>query len=193
MLEDSFQMPLKGVKMCLRIALIVSIAVSVLLNSASATEVKTWEYLGRENVGTVADTHTAATSVDDDSLSILYFPVDDAFYLWFTYNGDQSFSQKHYERAEIFIRTREVSGHGRYESDYVFTGWTVAQPNKDPHMPQFVVTKLNPEDVEALKKFDGNDIGAGYFVGDVWKTYLFPGKDLWQSFEQLVAAANSTN
>lgn len=145
------------------------------------------------NDGTKAESFAATASVTDDTLSILYFPVDDAFYIWFTNNGNQSFSQLHSNRAEIFIRTKDVSGSGRYESDYVLNGWTVAQPDKDPNMPQFVVTKLSPEDIRALKQFGGNDIGAGYFIGDDWVTYLFPGKNMWRSFEELAAAVNRTD
>lgn len=158
--------------------------------AASTGGVRTWEYRGRINDGTKADGYEATASVNDDSMSILYFSADDQFYLWFTYNGNYSFSQKHSHRAEIFIRTKEVSGGGRYDSDYVIAGRTVAQPDRDPAMPQFVVAKLLPEDIRALQQYDGNDIGAGYFVGDDWKTFRFPGKNLWQSFMELAVAVN---
>ncbi len=155
--------------------------------------VQHWTYRGQRNAGTVAEAYEASASVDDDIMSLVYFPVDDAFSLWFTYNGTQSFSQKHAQRAEIFIRTREVSGGGRYESDYVFKGRTVAQPDHDPTQPQFVVTKLVPEDIRALRLHDGNDIGAGFFIGDDWTTYRLSGKDIWKSFVELAVAVNRTD
>lgn len=155
--------------------------------------VQNWSYRGRNNIGTVAESYEASASVDDDIMSLVYIPADDAFFLWFTYNGSQSFSQKHAQRAEIFIRTREVSGGGRSESDYVFKGNTVAQPDRDPNQPQFVVTKLLPEDIRALRTYDGFQIGAGYFIGEDWKTYRLPGEGLWKAFVELAVAANRTD
>lgn len=155
--------------------------------------VQHWTYRGQKNVGTVAESFEAATSVDDDVMSLLYFPHDDAFSLWFTLTGNQVLSNKHALRAEIFIRTRQVSGGGRFESDYVFKGKTVAQPDANPAQPQFVVAKLTADDIRALRQYDGMDIGAGYFIGDDWTTYRLSGKDLWKSFVELAVAANRTD
>ncbi|WP_435231038.1 hypothetical protein ACMAZE_04350 [Pseudopelagicola sp. nBUS_20] len=155
--------------------------------------IRPWTYRGQKNAGTLAESFESSASVDDETMSLVYFPIDDAFFLWFTYNGDQSFSQKHAERAEIFIRTSDVSGGGRNESDYVFKGHTVAQPDSNPRQPQFVVTRLSPEDIRALRLNDGKEIGAGYFIGENWKTFRLPGKDLWKSFVELAVAVNRTD
>ncbi len=155
--------------------------------------VQNWSYKGRKNPGTVAESYEASASVDDDVMSLLYFPNDEAFYLWFTYNGSESFSQEHAKRAEIFIRTRDISGSGRYESDYVFKGYTTAQPDSDPTQPQFVVAKLQPEDIRALRLYDGHQIGAGYFLGENWTTYRLPGEGLWKSFVELAVAVGRTD
>jgi hypothetical protein len=72
--------------------------------------VQHWTYRGQKNVGTVAESYEAAASVDDDIMSLVYFPHDDALSIWFTLNGNKSLSYEHAERAEIFIRTRDVSG-----------------------------------------------------------------------------------
>jgi hypothetical protein len=37
------------------------------------------------------------------------------------------------------------------------------------------------------------DIGAGYFLGEDWKTYRLSGKGLWKSFVELAVAANRTD
>ena len=155
--------------------------------------VQHWTYRGRKSVGTIVESFEASASVDDDIMSLVYLPHDDAFSLWFTLNGNQILSNKHAQRAEIFIRTRQVSGGGRYDSDYVFKGKTVAQPDRNPLGSQFVVAKLTPEDIRALRQYDGMDIGAGYFIGDDWTTYRLSGKDLWKSFVELAVAANRTD
>jgi hypothetical protein len=158
--------------------------------AASSANVKNWKYHGVDFKNTKAAAHSIETSVNDDSLSIKYFQIDKKYFFWFEYNDNYSILNK---RAEFFIRTKNVSGSGRYSSDYVFKGKVIVQPNI-PSNPQLIVAELTYEDIQAIKKYSGNNIGVGYFNQDnMWRTYLFPGKNLWSSYSQLTKHVRNSN
>lgn len=161
-------------------------------NASAQNNVRDWEYIGVEHAGTNAAAYTARTSVGDDSLSFIYFPADDTFVFWFAYNGDVSFSYKNADRAEVFIRTNhKLDMSGRYDSDYVVKGKTLAQPDANPHKTQFVIAKLTNEDIQAMRAHEGYVMGVGYFVsGEQWRTYTFPAKGLWAAMAKVAQAAN---
>jgi len=160
--------------------------------SVVVAEVMPWKYAGVKNQGTLAEAITAETRVNDDILQLMYFPADGAFTLWFSYKGDVSFSQGMASEAEFFLRTNEtLPMNGRYDSDYVFTGMTIAQPDKNPRAPQFVVVDLSVDDVMAIQRYEGNGvIGVGYFIeGDLWRTYSLPSQGIWAAFERVWAVS----
>lgn len=163
-------------------------------SAASAADVQDWHFIGVEHPGTPAEAYVAEASVDDDTLRLLYFTGDDQVVLWFTYNGDVSFSQGHSHRAEFFMRTREgMDLSGRYDSDYVFSGKTIAQPDRNPSASQYVVATLTPADLEALRRYEGNGIiGVGYFIeGDLWRTYSLPSDGVWSAYQRLRSEARA--
>lgn len=175
-----------------RLSTLLVALVLLVHTGARAAEVRDWEYVGLQNPGTVAEGIVARTSVDDDTLELIYFTNDNTFALWFTYRGDVTFSQANAQRAEVFMRTRdEGSLTGRVESDYVFRGKTVAQPDSDPGSEQFVVTLLTEDDVSALYHYEKNGIiGVGYFIeGELWRTYSLTSKGVWAAFERVYEEA----
>ncbi len=155
------------------------------LASSAGAEVRDWEYYGLKNEGTISEQYLAQTSIDDDSLSLVYFMEDQAFYLWFEYRGETAFSEKLVDESEFFMRTRvEPELSGRYDSDYVFSGQTVTQPDINTAMPQIVVIRLSPNDIEALRAYEENNIiGVGYFLSTgYWRTYSFPSNGVWNAY-----------
>lgn len=178
----SYTIKFKRINMKLLSITISSIIITI---TASAVVVKDWEYKGVTNKNTKAASYSAQTSVNDDSLSIKYFVLDKKYLLWFEFKDKQILKPG---RAEFFIRTKAVSGNGRgrYSSDYVFEGKVTVQPNTQGRT-QFIVAKLTYNDIQAIKKHSGNNIGVGYFNQDnLWRTYRFSGENLWPSYSRLV-------
>ena len=165
--------------------LLTSLLSLVFMATQAASDVRNWEYIGIQNPGTLAEAFVAETSIDDDSLRLLYFTEDQTYYLWFEYYGEMPFSDKFVEESEFFMRTRiEPKLSGRYDSDYVFSGRTVTQPDRNPAMPQIVVVALTDSDIEALRAYEKNQIiGVGYFLSSgYWRTYSFPAQGVWSAY-----------
>lgn len=132
----------------------------------------------------------AETSVNDDSLSIIYDAAAEQWYLEFKYIGNKKLTHSKSKRPEFFVRTIENKNSGRYDSDHVMNNNAKVFYN-DPGKPQYVIIPIDKNDLRYLKV--NLDIGAGYYLSSCvevikgecldlgeWTTYLFPGKNASQ-------------
>lgn len=174
-------------------AVIVALVFPLLFSAAAGAQVKTWKYVGVDKRG--GETVLAAeASVSDDTLALVYYPRLKSYSLWFTYRGNVAFSSKLAGEAEIFMRTRrEAKLKGRFDSDYVFKGATLAHPNPNPKAPQAVVANLVPEDIEALRDYEQHKvIGVSYYIANgTRKNYSLPTEGLWAAYQRIRAEANA--
>ncbi len=188
------------------LALLIS---SVFTGSVNAVEVTPWKFKGDKKwttlngKGSPRPVSYAETTVDDDTLSILYDKEYRQWYLQFEYIADGKLVHSNNKKPEFFVRTRDNSNSGRYDTDHVISNEAKVYYNK-PGKPQYVIMPISRVDLPHLKV--NFNIGVGYYLAagcaeliegecidlGEFRTYLFSGDNASEAISAIERSNNQT-
>ena len=169
-------------------------AALIATNAGIAQAAPSWTFKGQKQWylpdGRSFAADYAEQAVGDDRLTLLFDRETRRWLMLFTYNGDKTLYHSTSKAPELFVRTLDSSGRGRYDSDYLISHRPETFTN-GAHQPQFVVIGIEPQDLRYLKV--GLDLGMSYYAEDkcvtvvegksciqlpAHTTYLFAGTNL---------------